>query len=225
MTTNQIAYFQALEQQMHNRNTEAETARSNKEREKQAQKELQELHRHQFAVESETALHNSLTRLETARSNRAREGLTQQSNLINQNRNMQDYFAKTQANANQRYATDANLSLGLQTLSRQVSENSRHNRATEAIQARNAETQNYAARKNYEVNAINANTSLQRLRHDQRIDMSLTPVRIRNLESQTNQNVANTQYLLTKESVIPVELGYGFLNSVSQVGRAVGGLK
>lgn len=73
MTQNQILFANYVESQLHNRNTEAETARSNRARET-------ETNRSNLAHEAETNRSNLATETETNRSNLANEAERQRSN-------------------------------------------------------------------------------------------------------------------------------------------------
>nr|AVX53422.1 putative ORF1 [Marmot picobirnavirus]AVX53684.1 putative ORF1 [Marmot picobirnavirus] len=200
-----------LENTRANQAREWETFRSNLAKERETNRSNVAAERHAINVLSENALHNRVTEANTIRT-----------------QSMQSYaqrYASDNASRAQRYASDNALLSALGVASRQVSENARHNRAMEAINDYSARSSASVNKRNAETNYYNALTSRYSQQHKRAIDLHLMPYQTNLYTQQAANQGAQAQYTISKDSGYPVELGYGFLNSMSGFSRAVGGLK
>lgn len=228
MTHNQIAYFQAQETQRSNLATEKETNRANLAREN-------EINRNNRAVEAETNRHNLATEYETSRNNRAqllegsRHNYATENNAAMANAINQSHYVRQ----------DYNQYLGVQETGRhnrhseyigtgQLSESRRSNRAKEslsetlnAINARNAKI----AQQNADTNRLNAEVNRWNLSNRLNIDLQRIPYELAEYSARTQKWINDANLSATKESVIPVELGYQFLNSMTGFGRMAASYK
>lgn len=109
MTQNQIAYLNAIENRVHNRNVEAETAKHNQEL-------RDETRRSNLAREAETNRYNTLSLAETQRANLARE----QYNLLQlqelQRSNLESEAIRRQSNQISQYRNENDYLLGIGSL-------------------------------------------------------------------------------------------------------------
>lgn len=228
MTSNQIAYFQAQEAQRHNQSAEKETNRANIARETETYRSNRvseiEAGRHNRAVEYETSRNNRAVLSENARHNQATENLSAQVNAINN-----AHYQRADAVAKQNVGESARHNVAQELISRFANyETSRSHKATEsltsalnAINARNARI----AQQNANTNWYNAETTRRNLTNRFNLDLMRYPYEIAESQARTQKFINDAYYTATKESVIPVELGYEFLNSMSGVGRSVAAFK
>lgn len=223
MTRNQLTWMEQMETKRSNLAREKETNRANMANESQARLNYQEQVRSNLERERENRSYNSLITTETRRSNLAREALTHEGNLLTSRRDSNNYYLGLIGSRNQRYASELNARSAIAVADRQVSENRRHNQAMEAINDAQQRSQAAYNRASASATTMNAYTNRYAQQHQKEMDLYLTPYKVSNLQSQTDLNSANRQYVLSKDSMYPVELGYGFLNSMSGFTRSIGG--
>lgn len=84
-----------------------------------------------------------------------------------------------------------------------------------AINARNARI----AQQNADTNRYNAETQRTNLYNRFNLDLMEYPYKIAETQARTQKWMNDATLSATKESIIPVELGYEFLNSMSGFGR------
>lgn len=228
MTHNQIAYFQAQEEARHNQATETETNRSNVARETETNRANRvteiETGRHNRATEYETSRNNRAVLSENVRHNQATESLTQQVNAINN-----AHYQRQDYNQSKSIAESARHNVAQEFLNRYSNyEISRSHRANEsisatlnAINARNAKI----AQQNANTNWYNAETTRRNVENRFNLDLLRYPYEIAETQARTQKWINDASLSATKESVIPVQLGYEFLNSMSGVGRSVSSFK
>lgn len=172
MTTNQIAFFNAKEQQRANLEREAQsrqfTSQQNEETARHNKATEAETQRANIARETETNRNNVAVLAETSRANLAREVETSRSNRANEDLKLQANLETNRANlARESYQWS------------QLAETSRSNRAHEGIETQKNVNQDwynvamaqasavnaFAAQRNAETNAVNAETRLKELEH------------------------------------------------------------
>lgn len=227
MTQNQIAWFKAREEARHNVTVEEETRRSNLANEQHARDILRETNRNNIVLSNEVNRSNTARERETFRSNVAREAENRRHNQATENVSL---LVNQNNVAQQRYQTQMSYMLGMsqlhetarshlanegiaaQSYRASVSEQSRHNQATEALTRYSNTTQRNLANAqavNYSASANLSNVNAARI-------LYLTPAELESYKVRSALTQQQARLTETQADLYPLEVESQLLGNTAK---------